>query len=228
MSSKKLIHPDGVSHSSLLTTHYSFKKIHLVKKLVYIVAILAIVCVSCEIGSRNTAEKEGEDTLATVESTELDETKEVRGQVGDGSSMNMLELVTEQLDTLNIEIPGALVAGGVKVGDEVDVIYTKEYGSLTSSIAINVTALQHLWTQRSSQGTQSIEISPKGVAATYNMPNIEYDHWSILNGRLLLHSPQKAGVESSGYTDTLDILMLTADTLVLGTENHQSKFWKEN
>ena len=119
------------------------------KKLVYIVAILAIVCVSCEIGSRNTAEKEGEDTLATVESTELDETKEVRGQVGDGSSMNMLELVTAQLDTLNIEIPGALVAGGVKVGDEVDVIYTKEYGSLTSSIAINVTALQHLWTQRS-------------------------------------------------------------------------------
>jgi hypothetical protein len=108
------------------------------------------------------------------------------------------------------------------------VIYTKEYGSLTSSIAINVTALQHLWTQRSSQGTQSIEISPKGVAATYNMPNIEYDHWSILNGRLLLHSPQKAGVESSGYTDTFDILMLTADTLVLGTENHQSKFWKEN
>ena len=189
---------------------------------------MAIVCVSCEIGSRNTAEKEGEDTLATIESTELDETKEVRGQVGDGSSMNMLELVTEQLDTLNIEIPGALVAGGVKVGDEVDVIYTKEYGSLTSSIAINVTALQHLWTQRSSQGTQSIEISPKGVAATYNMPNIEYDHWSILNGRLLLHSPQKAGVESSGYTDTFDILMLTADTLVLGTENHQSKFWKEN
>ena len=189
---------------------------------------MAIVCVSCEIGSRNTAEKEGEDTLVTVESTELDETKEVRGQVGDGSSMNMLELVTEQLDTLNIEIPGALVAGGVKVGDEVDVIYTKEYGSLTSSIAINVTALQHLWTQRSSQGTQSIEISPKGVAATYNMPNIEYDHWSILNGRLLLHSPQKAGVESSGYTDTFDILMLTADTLVLGTENHQSKFWKEN
>ena len=98
MSSEKLIHPDGVSHSSLLTTHYSFKTIHLVKKLVYIVAILAIVCVSCEIGSRNTAEKEGEDTLATVESTELDETKEVRGQVGDGSSMNMLELVTEQLD----------------------------------------------------------------------------------------------------------------------------------
>ncbi|MBO7660953.1 MAG: hypothetical protein J6S65_05410, partial [Bacteroidaceae bacterium] len=82
--------------------------------------------------------------------------------------------------------------------------------------------------QRSSQGTQSIEISPNGVAATYNMPNIEYDHWSILNGRLLLHSPQKAGVESSGYTDTFDILMLTANTLVLGTENHQSKFWKEN
>ena len=129
---------------------------------------------------------------------------------------------------ISIKSPIAEALLNKKVGDEVDVIYTKEYGSLTYSIAINVTALQHLWTQRSSQGTQSIEISPKGVAATYNMPNIEYDHWSILNGRLLLHSPQKAGVESSGYTDTFDILMLTADTLVLGTENHQSKFWKEN
>lgn len=198
------------------------------KKLVYIIAILAVVCISCEIGSRNTVEKEGEDSLGTVETTTMDETREVRGQVGDGTSMNVLELVTEQMDTLNIEIPGALVAGGLSVGDEVDVIYTKEYGSLTSSIAINLTALQHLWTQRSSQGTQSIELSKNGVAATYNMPNIDYVRWSILNGQLLLHAPQKAGVESSGYTDTFDILMLTDDTLVLGTANHQSKFWKEN
>ena len=55
------------------------------KKLVYIIAILAVVCISCEIGSRNTVEKEGEDSLGTVETTTMDETKEVRGLVGDGT-----------------------------------------------------------------------------------------------------------------------------------------------
>ncbi len=117
----------------------------------------------------------------------------------------------------------------MQAGDEVDVIYSKTEDGYMANIAINTTSLQHLWTQpRSTGGTQSLEISPEGHATTYDMPGVDYDAWSIHNGQLLLHSTRKAAVESSGYTDTFDILLLTPDTLVLGNADTQRVFWREN
>ena len=197
------------------------------KKIFYFVAVLMLLT-ACEWG---TTQNGGEsDSLQKLDSVaEIVKVIETRGTVTDGSSMNVLEIVTDKMDTLDIEIPVSMVAGGVQEGEEVDVIYTKTDEGLKATIAINITALQHLWTQpRSTGGTQSLEISPEGHAATYDMPGVDYDSWSILDGRLLLHSPRKAAVESSGYTDTFDILMLTPDTLVLGNDNTHSVFWCEN
>ena len=197
------------------------------KKLVYLFAALTALTavLSCEGNGKGDGE---EDTL-TILPVEVPAMEEVRGRVGDGSSMNVLELITGDNDTVNIEISASIIAGGLMEGDEVDVIYTRLDSALVSTIAINVTTLQHLWTQRSSQGgTQSLEINPDGNATTYNMGNIIYDHWTLQDGQLLLHSPRLPGVESSGYTDTFDILMLTADTLVLSTSEAQSIFWREN
>lgn len=199
------------------------------KKIVYLsVALMGILAfVSCEgFGQKGNGD---EDTLAVVPLNEIPEIEEVRGRVGDGSSMNVLELITGDNDTLNIEVSASIIAGGLMEGDEMDVIFSRLDSALVSTIAINVTTLQHLWTQRSSQGgTQSLEINPDGNATTYNMGNIDYDHWSLLDGQLLLHSPRLPGVESSGYTDTFDILMLTNDTLVLSAGDAQSIFWREN
>ena len=180
--------------------------------------------------TRNSESGVDSDSIALAEWKAENETHEVRGFVGDGSSMNYLEVITADTnDTLNIEISNTLIAGGVKAGDDIDVIYTQADGELVSSIAINVSSLEHLWTQPSSQGgTQSLEIDHDGHATTYNMPGIDYDRWSLLNGQLLLHSPRKAGIEQSGYTDTFDILMLTADTLVLGHHAEIKRFWREN
>ena len=196
------------------------------KKILYFILPLFLLS-SCEWGTTTTGGEN--DSLLTDSIVDSVLVVEVRGTAGDGSSMNVLELVTDQMDTLSIEIPNSLIAGGVQAGDEVDVLYTKQGGILTSTIAINTTALQHLWTQPcSTGGTQSLEISPEGHAATYDMPGVDYDSWSIHDGRLLLHSPRKAAVESSGYTDTFDILLLTSDTLVLGNEQTHSVFWREN
>ena len=196
-------------------------------KKILLFALPLLLCMSCEWGS--TSGGGNNDSLQTDTIIDSVVVVEVRGTAGDGTSMNVLELVTDQLDTLSIEIPNSLIAGGVQAGDEVDVIYTKQDGMLTSTIAINTTALQHLWTQpRSTGGTQSLEISPEVHAATYDIPGVDYDSWSIRDGRLLLHSPRKAAVESSGYTDTFDILLLTADTLVLGNEEGHNVFWREN
>ena len=196
------------------------------KKILWLILPLAVMS-SCEWGTTTNG---GNDDSLEVDSI-VDSTMvyEVRGIAGDGTSMNVLELVTDGLDTLDIEIPVSMIAGGVQAGDEVDVIYSKTDDGYMANIAINTTALQHLWTQpRSTGGTQSLEISPEGHASTYDMPGVDYDAWSILNGQLLLHSPRKAAVESSGYTDTFDILLLTADTLVLGNEQTHSVFWREN
>ena len=190
-------------------------------------ASLLLLCVYCE--NSGTQQQNDADTLDITSLEELPEVIEVRGVVGDGSSMNMLELVTPEYDTLNIEISNSLIAGSIAAGDDIDVIYSKVDNDLVSSIAINITALQHLWTQRSSQGQlQSLEINPDGFAETYNMNGINYDRWSVKDGQLLLHASQKAGVEGSGYTDTFDILMLTADTLVLGASDSQTRFWRDN
>ncbi len=186
-----------------------------------------LLSVACE--NTGTQQQEEADTLVVMPVTEVAQMTEVRGTVGDGSSMNMLELVTADYDTLDIEIANSLVAGSIAAGNDIDVIYSNVEGTLVSSIAINLTALQHLWTQRNAQGNlQSLEINAEGQAATYNMAGLDYDHWTLKDGQLLLHAPQKAGVESSGYTDTFDILMLTADTLVLGASDSQTIFWREN
>lgn len=196
------------------------------KKILYFIMPLFLLS-ACEWGT--TTNGGNEDSLEVDSIIDSTMVYEVRGIAGDGTSMNVLELVTDGLDTLDIEIPVSMIAGGVQAGDEVDVIYSKTEDGYMANIAINTTALQHLWTQpRSTGGTQSLEISPEGHATTYDMPGVDYDAWSIKNGQLLLHSPRKAAIESSGYTDTFDILLLTADTLVLGNNDTQSVFWCEN
>lgn len=196
------------------------------KKILFFVLPL-LLFTACEWGT--TTNGGDGDSLLTDSVIDSVQVKEVSGTISDGSSMNVLEIVTEQLDTFDIEIPNSMVAGGVQPGDQVDVIYTQSDEGLMATIAINTTALQHVWTQpRSTGGTQSLEISPEGHAATYDMPGVDYDSWSIRDGRLLLHSPRKAAIESSGYTDTFDILLLTADTLVLGNDDTHSVFWREN
>ena len=196
------------------------------KKILFFAASL-FVFTACEWGT--TENGGGSDSLLTDSVAEVVNGIETRGTITDGSSMNVLEIVTDKKGTLDIEIPVTMVAGGVQEGEEVDVIYSKTDEGLIATIAINLTSLQHLWTQpRSTGGTQSLEISPEGHATTYDMPGVDYDSWSILDGRLLLHSPRKAAVESSGYTDTFDILLLTPDTLVLGNEQTHSVFWREN
>ncbi len=196
------------------------------KKILFF-ALPLLLCMSCEWGT--TTNGGNDDSLANDSVIDSTVVYEVRGIAGDGTSMNVLELISDGLDTFDIEIPVSMIAGGVQAGDEVDVIYSKTEDGYLANIAINTTALQHLWTQPcSTGGTQSLEISPEGHASTYDMPGVDYDAWSIKNGQLLLHSPRKAAVESSGYTDTFDILMLTADTLVLGNNDTHSVFWREN
>lgn len=199
------------------------------KKLIYTL-FGAFVLSSCIGGQQqNETDKDSDSVAVATTVREPADAREIIGTIGDGTSMNMLELVTDSLDTLYIEMTGTQVQGGELVGDRIDIIYRKTTDGLVGTLAINMTSLQHLWTQDNGRGgTQSLELDAEGRATTYDMDHVIYDRWSLRGGRLLLHVSRLAGSENGGVTDTFDIMMLTADTLVLSNDAAQQIFWREN
>lgn len=172
---------------------------------------------------------QGKEDVVILPITEIPDIVETTGKVGDGTSMNVLELVDDSGDTLLINVPVSTITGGAESGDDIDIIYTvTSNGDMTASVAINLTALQHLWTQPDGKGgMQSLELNSNGKAATYNM-TIEYDSWKLENGMLLLHSPKVIGEEKGEIVDTFHIMKLTDDELVLMSHEMESVFKRSN
>ena len=204
------------------------------KKILFPIAI-ALLLAACG-GDGGNGDDQGssetDDSLQSVQGTvsQAPDPEELEATIGDGSTMHNIEIVTDQMDTLYVEIEQGLVAGGLRAGQRIDILYREsEDGTLIASVAVNISALQHLWTRpRSQGGTQSLELNAGGYATTYDMEPLSYDHWALHGGRLLLTCSKVPGVESSGYTDTFDIMMLTMDTLVISDENGQQVYWREN
>lgn len=153
---------------------------------------------------------------------------EKHGNIGDGTTMNMLQLIGDDGDTLMIETPNQTVMGGIVVGDEVQVVYNVTKNGLVAQTAINVTALQHLWTQKAADGhSQSIEFDEGGVLVTYDM-NVDYSNWQLKDGMLLLSGQQKVVNERPIEPDTFQIMSLSSESLVLMHGDMTSEFELEN
>ena len=153
---------------------------------------------------------------------------EVHGTVGDGTSMNVLEFVDDNGDTIYVQVNTHAIMGGVHVGDEMSVIFNVTQGENLGQVAVNMTALQHIWSQRGADGKeQSLELDAQGRASTYGM-SVEYEAWEVKDGRLLLRSPKRVGDESPVVVDTFEILQLTADSLVLMNGDLMTEFGRYN
>ena len=197
------------------------------KSYIYIICIALLSCLAACKGKQPQQAK-APAKVVTVE--KIPDFVETRGIIGDGSSMNLLQLIEFDGDTLDIIAANQMIMGGLIVGNEVDVIYSLIDGNLVAQTAVNLTALQHLWSQHVGGGeTKSLEIDSNGRAPTYNM-SIEYDHWAVRDGVLLLSSPRKVGDEKPADVDTFQIMMLTEDSLVLmaNTANMASAFYRDN
>ncbi len=195
------------------------------KASIVLMALLVVFLMSCE------EKKKQEKKEAPVKILPLDSIPgifEAHGTIGDGTSMNVLEFINDDDDTLYININGQAVMGGIRVGDEVEMIYNITKEENVASVAVNLTALQHLWMQRGEDGKeQSLELNSGGRAATYDMA-IDYDSWQVRDGLLLLHSPKKLGDESPAIVDTFEIMQLTTDSLVLMNGNLVTEFERYN
>lgn len=194
------------------------------KKTSIILLTLVTLLFSCEEKKKETQEPE----IRVMPMHEMPGICEAHGTIGDGSTMNVIEFISDDGDTLYINKNGQTVMGGLVVGDELEVIYNVTKDDSFASVAVNLTALQHIWSQRGADGKeQSLEINSGGGAATYNM-SVDYDSWEVKNGLLLLHSPKKIGDETPAIVDTFEIMQLTTDSLVLMNGDMVSEFERYN
>lgn len=153
---------------------------------------------------------------------------EAHGRIGEGTSMNMLEFISDDGDTIYVTMNDQMMRGGMRVGDEIEIIYNVSKDENRGAVAVNLTALQHVWMQKRADGKElSLEMNPNGSAATYDMA-VTYDSWEVKDGLLLLHSPKKIGDESPAIVDTFEIMQLTADSLVLMNGNLVTEFERYN
>ncbi len=181
---------------------------------------------SCTGGGKKTAEESDSIHIRVLDS--IPSIVEVIGYVGDGTSMNVLEVINETGDTIYINAPESMISGSVSVGDKIDIVYNSTNTENVVTMAINMSALSHLWSQRASDGhEQSLELNDNGTASTYGM-NVNYDHWTVKDGLLLLQSPKKIGSEDPVSIDTFEILSLNEENLVLGHGDIETIFERTN
>lgn len=196
-----------------------------------IILALSFCMQSCIDGNnkKNTSDKDSDSIhVILIDSIDVPGMYEKVGIVGEGTTMNVLELITDEGDTISIECPNDMVTGGVSVGDRIAITYNAGEESNYAMTSINLTALQHLWTQQGMDGhDQSLELDENGRATTYDMA-VEYNAWSLEDGKLLLHSPKKIASESAAIIDTFEIMELNDDHLVLMHGNLTTEFEREN
>ena len=193
-------------------------------KVVHAVLAASAIFAACKNDKKETESSRFE--IETIE--ELPGILDEHGKIGDGTSMNVLEFIKDAGDTLYVDMNSQAVMGGENIGDEVKLVYAQTDSTCNALIAVNLTALQHVWTQKGDDGNnQSLELNSNGRAATYNM-SVDYDSWSVTNGTLLLHSPKKIGDESKEVVDTFDIMELTSERLVLSNGLLTTEFQCDN
>ena len=194
---------------------------------VMLLALAALLLFSCE-DKKKVQQDQQKSDVEVVPLHEMPGICEAHGTVGDGSSMNVIEFINDDGDTLYINKSGQDVMGGLVVGDELEVIYNITKEDVFASVAVNLTSLQHIWSQRGADGReQSLELDSEGRASTYNMM-VDYDSWEVKDGLLLLHSPRKLGDEGPAVVDTFEIMQLTTDSLVLMNGDLVTEFARYN
>ncbi len=182
------------------------------RKLTFVLAFWALACcwfAGC--GNKGDRAQGGDSALVLTGDTIVDST--IYGVCGEGTTMHMLELVTDAGDTLAYMVDDedgatAVVQGGLLVGDRLAVTDAGDRGGdRAAKKVINLTTLLGKWTSLD----KNFEILEGGVVkSSITAETNPWTDWKILNGRLLLNS------------DTFDINRLSADSLYL--ENSKGIF----
>ncbi len=179
---------------------------------------ITLICLAALVTAFAMTGCKGKSTKTTTESkdsvkAETTSDSTIYGVCGDGTSMNVVQLVTDAGDSIEFELPQAdngtdAVLGGLLAGDRLAVIAGGTMdGMRVAKKVINLTTLQGKWTSLD----KNFEILEGGtVKSNVQAEKNPWTSWKIVNGELVLN------------TDTFSIDRLGGDSLYL--ENRQGIF----
>lgn len=195
------------------------------KKFVFVglMAVVMFILGSCGGGRQQQQEEVSLDTTKTVDVGIVDST--IYGVCSDGTAMNTLEMITDNGDTLTLDMAKAQddgkVFGGLQVADRVAVV--ANIAKTEADLVINLSTLMGDWVMPDPiDGSSEIGIRIKdgGVAESIDQQAIIYRKWKILNGNLVLLLVHEDGGDEE--ENLYEILDLGPDTLAFRTVGKSS------
>ena len=203
------------------------------RKILYscLLAVIVLICIVLLMTRRSQVAVDDEAVTPEMMAAKKKATASssyIFGRVGDGTGMSCVEFITQQGDTLLLsktsEFTGAdaLVIGSLQT--EVDNLYAVRAIDGNSAIGsiVNLTELQTSW-QRDGKG---FLLSADSVAHPFGDDAPNYRRWRLADDRIVLERLVQHEGGATEVADTLGIVSLTPDTLVL--RNHfgeELKYW---
>ena len=210
------------------------------KKIVFfgMAAAVALTMSSCFGGGKAPQQQvEFEESDSTESYSPFDKT--IYGLCGNGTAMNTLQLLTDNGDTLNLDLTNAQengqVFGGLQAGDRMAVLPNKN--KTEAQIVINQNTLLGDWVMPNPIDGSSevgIRIKEGGIAESIDQSSIVYKTWKIYNGKLEILSQREGGGDMEEL-NLYELILLGADSLVYKTsgvdkqeeETFEYSRWKE-
>lgn len=185
------------------------------KKLVYLSTCLALL-----LGGITSCKKSTEEQVVT-------------GIVYD-ASMNNITVITNQGDTVNIstmntdpqKVPGVLLLDSVKmtcIDENVNGTQILKAEDLTITAHSPYFYIQGEWVEPNpinAQEVQGFALNPNGTAHSINMATLVMKNWNLDNSTLLLQYQSIGNKQTLNGTDTLNVVKLNADSLVLSKKGN--------
>ena len=176
------------------------------------VAMVLITMIGCGGKSQNVPFDNG-DSLAIANADPT-----VYGVCGVETTMNELQLVTDNGDTLMLDLSAAIengkVFGGLQVGDRMAVVPNAD--RTAAVMAINQSTLMGNWVMPNPlDGSDEVGIRIKegGIAESIDQTSIDYRTWRLVRGQLEVVLVREDGGEEE-ETCLYDIIKLGPDSLV--------------
>ena len=187
------------------------------KKTRYLIAILVLgTLVGCKPTQKADPQEEvQEDTVEVA----LVPDSTLWGHLGEDTGMSTLQFITDRGDTLEIYRTnqytgedGQLMGEIRNLKDQFAVTLAADGESLLT--AINASQLMRKWQAEKGE----MEIEKDGSITSQDLP---YRAWQLWNGRIMLTSTQQLEYGTANRVDTMEIVTLNRDSLILRNRLNQ-------
>jgi len=196
------------------------------RKNLFLAITMAVVIASC--GNKNQQGNYENDVIDVNELSTTDKTK--YGIVGAGTTMNQLQMINDNGDTLSVAISAAKekqqMLGGLSQGDRIAVMIAEENGQKVATEVVNLNSLLGHWIMPNPMdGSDYVGMTIKegGIAESINQSSTFYKTWRIFNGKLILVADRDGGGDLE-ETDTFSILSLGADSLIIQSSEDKYEY----